>query len=239
MAQGEKIVRNIATLNIGNTFRSSNLNIASEKIYQDVNNTFPYTINQIKKHIVPQVLYKIKYNFKANDTLNHELIKQEYLVRYETDSVIPFPVLLDLGKSKSSYPVYPLKKEYTDKEIDNIKVAMLAAEDQTVITTTLDIINQSSWDILFNISVLRYFVKRLEIHFKSLSSNEFSQLSDHNKTLFEEYRGRYVPTIKAMTKVYQETHEPLARWRIQDYLIVPDKKYQLALKDACNQVLPQ
>lgn len=231
-------MRNIATLNIGNTFRSSNLNIASEEIYQDVNNTFPYTINQIKKHIVPQVPYKIKYNFKANDTLNHELIKQEYLVRYETDSVIPFPVLLDLGKSKSSYPVYLLKKEYTDKEIENIKVAMLAAEDQTVITTTLDIINQSSWDILFNISALRYFVKRLEIHFKSLSSKEFSQLSDHNKTLFEEYQGRYVPTIKVMTKVYQETHEPLARWRIQDYLIVPDKKYQLALKDACNQVLP-
>lgn len=230
-------MRRLANLNIGNTFRSANLNIMIKKDYVEVGNDFGYPIDKIKQGKIPDKNYEIKYDWHGNDTLNHALIKANYPVRFITDSVVPFPILLELGETSESYPAYYLKPHYTDKEIENIKLAAIAAKDQTIITTTVCVHQQSPWDLMFDISDLRYLVKSLEINFKALSTSEYNQLTQKDQNMYEKTNEGYFPTNTVLTNFYRITHEPLARWRIKDFLVVNNEQQRLDLVKSCNREL--
>ena len=214
-------MRKIKNLNIGNTFRSANLNVRT-KDTNDVNvdKSFKYKIDDIKNHSIPNDTYIIKYNRHTNDTINHALINNDYNVLYSTNTVIPFPVLLAIGNSNNSVPVYKLKKAYTDRERENVYQAFITASDRIRVVTDVDIIKDDPYDILFNISPLRYLIDRLELSFNKISVEDYDQLSESDKNKYVEFEDGYYPSMESMTVFYDLLCEALARWRIKEFLVV-------------------
>lgn len=225
---------------IGNSDRFYNFSLISESLFNDVDKITFRNINKYRKEMSnidnknkkndPLGLYKKtgkNYWLYSDSGASLEMIKDllHYGNRltYITDKEISKSLINLLAVAKHREVVY-LYNSITENMVDNIIEAHKACTTSAYIE--LDPLDNPE-KILFNLYRLRTNLDNLYIRFKKLSDEEYSNLSESDKTKFSKINNNWEYTPENKFKRFKAIKTSLSIWGINIKIILGADIYDL------------
>lgn len=215
-------------LNVGNTNRHYNINLMKSadierkikihRLNEDKIEKEMDTLEKRSRHLPLRdtkeyLIYQEKY---TNDKLIRKVISHGGSVSYYTTSVVPYYVLTQLANHTDSEVVYSIKKEYTDRERENIELSYMATK--VIIDCPMVIPDMSPYDLLFALHDLKTNVDKVQLSFPPLK-----EIGERHKEYYELRDGKYhvKPHYKYM--FFEYIQHSLSLWKMNIWLVSSDK----------------
>lgn len=221
-------------LNILNTNRHFNINLMRSKDIEDKIKIHRLNekdiesdmdaLQQKSRHISLRdakeyIIYQEKY---TNDRLIRKVISHGGGVTYYTDSVVPYYVLKQLANHTNSEVVYSIKKEFTDREKENIELSFMATK--VIIDCPMVIPDMSPYDLLFALHDLKTNVDKVQLSFPPLT-----EIAERHKEYYEERDGKYHVKPNYKYSFFKYIQHSLSLWKMNIWLVSSDEKDHVEL----------
>lgn len=161
------------------------------------------------------LLFNEKYN---NDKLIEKIIKHGGKVTYYTDTVVPYYVFKDLAKHQDSTVVYRMRKDFTDKEVDNIALSFMGTK--VVVDISVVLPNVNPYEIIRQLHSVKTNVDEVHLSFPRLKEvdtkqKKFYDFDGEAYTMKPEYKVDFADRIRVSLSV----------WKMYIYILTDDKDH--------------
>lgn len=155
------------------------------------------------------LIYQEKY---TNDKLIRKIISHGGGVSYYTSSVVPYYVLKQLANHTESEVVYAVKKEFTDREKENIELSFMATK--VIIDCPMILPDMSPYDLLFALHDLKTNVDKVQLSFPPLT-----EVGERHEEYYEQRNGKYYvkPNYKYM--FFKYIQHSLSLWKMNIWIV--------------------
>jgi hypothetical protein len=202
-------MRLVENLNINNTFRALNLNTYTEPLEEKVIRVTESNTRRIKRVLKENDGEGYTFIIDA-DSSQPNIINAVYgskgRINMMVNSMLPIPMLFAMGSNRRAQVIYKYHEGYSHDELVNM--ATVAEVVKTCVVVAAD--GESLPDVtklLFNVNDLRYIIDRIYFNLEDTNTNK-------------------------KLKLFKNSHEVLARWKIQLYIkCESEEERQALLKD--------
>lgn len=172
-----------------------------------------------KKNNKSYLLYQERY---TNDRLIQKLLKHGGSVSYYTDTIVPYYIVEQISKNLTSEVIYPTKKHYTNREIENVQLAFTACP--VTIDCPVVLPDTSPYDVLFALHPLKTNVDKIQISFPRLTEEE---ISIRHKEFYHKVGNYYEVRPECKYKFFKFVQTSLSIWAMNIWLVCDnDKDYE-------------
>lgn len=243
------------------TGRKKSLTIHNTDRYVNIKLLEKYKIDQstkvtsLNKKEIEKKLLKLKKKSRRlplKDDENYILYDETYMddgfaelimqhsggISYYTESTVPYYIIEHLASKSDSQAIYAIKKEYSNKEVDNIELASMATE--TVIDLPVVLPYTNPYDVMFSLHPLKVHVDKVHLSFPPLRESELMECSKDFYELKEDEL--YHADVASRFEFVRYIRESLSIWKMNIYLICEDKdsylESHMILDDIMNKRNP-
>lgn len=162
------------------------------------------------------LLFNEKYN---NDKLIEKIIKHGGKVTYYTDTVVPYYVFKDLSKHQDSTVVYRMRKDFTDKEIDNIALSFMGTK--VVVDISVVLPNVNPYEIIRQLHSVKTNVDEVHLSFPRLK-----EVSDKQKKFYDFDGEAYTMKPEYKVDFADRLRVSLSVWKMYIYILTDDRDHK-------------
>ena len=235
-------MRDKRNLNVGNTFRSWNLNLVFP-----IGHQYPilpikgYNYSKIRKQInqgnTDKYTYILDFSEKGlgyDDKLNSDLLKKNPHFIYRVKDRVPSYLPILMNRNKNGIIQFPYKSNYdVDMLRDCSRCDMIC---RTSVLCKLKYGEETPTDILLSLWDMRYILREFYLYFIPL--DDISDIPNGDSIYnYDKNDKKYHIQSYYKLQYYYSIHEALARWRIQLYIVCESNSEMIYIKDQANKAL--
>lgn len=157
------------------------------------------------------IIYQEKY---TNDNLIQKVIKHGGGITYYTSTIIPYYVLTQLAMNLNSEVVYSIRKNFTDREQENIELSYMAT--RVIIDVPVVIPDISPYELLFSLEKLKTDVDKIQLSFPPLRPEE---ISERHKEYYEQVGDLFYVKAQYKYEYFQYIQTSLSLWKMNIWIV--------------------
>lgn len=154
-----------------------------------------------------------------NDKLIKRLFEHGGTVDFYTETVVPFYVIEHLSKRLNSRAIFYIRKEFTQREIENVQLTFTACP--VVIDVPVVLPDTNPYDLLFSLHDLKTNVDRVQIAFPRLKEEE---LSERHKQYYYKEGDYYYLKAKHKYAFFKYIQTSLSIWAMNIDIVCENQK---------------
>lgn len=224
------MTKRVKRLNIGNSDRHFNVNVMRRKEIEEktkitrlnekkIEEAMDVMIERSKRYPLRDgnsyIIYQERY---TNDRLIQKLAKHAGQVTYYTDTIIPYYVIKQLADSPDSECIYAVRKEFNQKEVENIELCSMATN--VVIDVPIILPDTSPYDLLFSLHALKTHVEEVQLSFPSI---ERAHIRKEHLKYYTEVDGMYLIKPKYQYEFFNYVQRSLSIWKMNLWLVAENE----------------
>lgn len=213
-------------LNINNTDRHYNINLMQAKEIE--NKVMVTRLNEKEIEENMDSLAKRSRRFPVRDTLEYIIFQERYTndrlikkliqhggsITYYTNTILPYYVLTQLSMNLSSEVVYSMRKEFTDKEQENIELSYMATK--VIIDLPVVIPDINPYDVLMSLEKLKTNVDNVQLSYPPLHKSE---IADRHKEYYEQKGDFFYVKPHYKYDYFKYIQTSLSIWKMNIWLV--------------------
>lgn len=221
----------VKRLNINNTDRHFNVNLMQK---QDIEQKVMVTrINEKEIEENMDLLKARSKRFPVRDTTEYIIFQERYTndrlikkviqhgggISYYTDTILPYYVLTQLSMNLASEVIYSMRKEFTDKEQENIELSYMATK--VIIDLPVIIPDINPYDVLISLERLKTNVDKVQVSYPPLHKDE---IADRHREYYQQDGDYFYVKPHYKYDYFKYIQTSLSIWKMNIWLVCDNDK---------------